>query len=75
MFPLGGKGNPVFSWICRVFVMLPERICHATFLSHFSPRISAVVCFRYVTITHVIGRLGNLYKRNCDQDLLENAKL
>ena len=29
--------------------MFPERKCHATFLSRFSSRISAVVCFRYVS--------------------------
>ena len=53
MFPLcfrrAERRNPVFSWICRVFVMFPERKCHATFLSHFSSWISAVVCFRYVS--------------------------
>ena len=51
--------------------MFPERKCDATFLSRFSSRISAVVCFRYVSShgnescyaicePHVIGRLGGL---------------
>ena len=81
MFPLcfrwAETRSPGFSWICRVSVMFPERKCHATFLSRFSSRISAVVCFRYVSShgnescyaicePHVIGRLGggNLFISN-----------
>ena len=64
MFPLcfrwAETRNPVFSWICRVSVMFPERKCHATFLSRFSSRISAVVCFFAICEPHVIGRLGGL---------------
>ena len=78
MFPLcfcwAERRNPVFSWICCVSVMFPERKCRATFLSHFSSRISAVVCFRYVSshgnescyaicAPHVIGRSGGPYKK------------
>ena len=57
------RRNPVISWICRVSVMFPERKCHATFPLHFSPRISVVVCFRYVFLhgfKHSIGRLEDL---------------